>query len=128
MKRHRISRYISMGLVAIGVLMATGCATTDTVSPRFPQLQGNINAAKAAEADVYAPIPLKSAEDRLEAAKAAVRNGDMATAGRLVDEAMADADYARAMAPTEKAKETAMKLRQAIQVVRDEIKRMPAVQ
>ena len=111
----------------MGVFMAIGCATTDTVSSRFPQLQENINAAKAADAEVYAPTPLKSAEAKLEAAKSAVAAKDMVSANKLVDEAMVDADYARAMAPTEKAKNAAMKLRQAIQVVRDEISKMPAV-
>lgn len=126
MKRNRISRYVATGLAAMGVFMAIGCATTDTVSSRFPQLQQNINAAKAADAEVYAPTPLKSAEAKLEAAKSAVAAKDMVSANKLVDEAMADADYARAMAPTEKAKNAAMKLREAIQVVRDEIRKMPA--
>jgi hypothetical protein len=128
MKRNMVLRYVVTGLAAIGVCMATGCATTDTVSSRFPQLQENINAAKAADAEVYAPTPLKSAEAKLEAAKSAVTAKDMVSANKLVDEAMVDADYARAMAPTEKAKNAAMKLREAIQVVRDEIKKMPAVQ
>ena len=127
MRRKMVLRYVVTGLAAIGVCIATGCATTDTVSSRFPQLQENINAAKAADAEVYAPTPLKSAEAKLEAAKSAVAAKDMVSANKLVDEAMVDADYARAMAPTEKAKNAAMKLREAIQVVRDEIKKMPAV-
>ena len=127
MKRNMVSRYVATGLAAIGVCMAIGCATTDTVSSRFPQLQENINAAKAADAEVYAPTPLKSAEAKLEAAKSAVAAKDMVSANKLVDEAMVDADYARAKAPTEKAKNAAMKLREAIQAVRDEIKKMPAV-
>jgi hypothetical protein len=127
MKRNMVLRYVSTGLTAIGVFMAIGCATTDTVSSRFPQLQENINAAKAADAEVYAPTPLKSAEAKMEAAKSAVAAKDMVSANRLVDEAMVDADYARALAPTEKAKNAAMKLRESIQVVRDEIKKMPAV-
>ncbi|MHB8091896.1 MAG: DUF4398 domain-containing protein [Syntrophales bacterium] len=127
MKRNMGLRYVSTGLAAIGVFMAIGCATTDTVSSRFPQLQENINAAKTADAEVYAPTPLKSAETKMEAAKSAVAAKDMVSANRLVDEAMVDADYARALAPTEKAKNAAMKLREAIQVVRDEIKEMPAV-
>ena len=126
MKRNMVSRYVAIGLAAIGVCMATGCATTDTASSRFPKLQENINAAKAADAEVYAPTPLKSAEAKLEAAKSAVAAKDMVSANKLIDEAMVDADYARAMAPTEKAKNAAMKLRESIQVVRDEIKRMPA--
>ena len=127
MKKNIVSRYVATGLAAIGVCMAIGCATTDTVSSRFPQLEENINAAKVADAEVYAPTPLKSAEAKLEAAKSAVAAKDMVSANRLVDEAMVDADYARAMAPTEKAKKAAMKLREDIQVVRDEIKKMPAV-
>ena len=128
MKRNMVLRYVSTGLAAIGVCIATGCATTtDAVSSRFPQLRENINAAKAAEAEVYAPSPLKSAEAKLAAAKSAVEAKDMVSANKLVDEAMVDADYARAMAPTEKAKNAAMKLREAIQAVRDEIKKMPAV-
>jgi len=51
----------------------------------------------------------------------------MVSAARFVDEAMVDADYARAVAPTEKAKNDAMKLREDIQAVRDEVKRMQAV-
>lgn len=127
MKRNMFSRYVATGLAVMGVCMAAGCATTDTVSSRFPQLEENINAAKAADAEVYAPAPLKSAEAKLQAARSAVASEDMDSANKLVDEAMADADYARAMAPAEKARNDAMKLREAIQAVRDEIKQMPAV-
>ena len=127
MKRNMVSQYVATGLAALGVCLVTGCATTDTVSSRFPQLEENINAAKVADAAVYAPTSLKSAEAKLEAAKAAVVAKDMVSANKLVDEAMVDADYARAVAPTEKAKNDTMKLREAIQAVRDEIKKMPAV-
>lgn len=120
------SRYLVTGLAAMGLYMVTGCAT-DTVSSRFPQLEEKIQAAKAVEAEVYAPTPLKSAEEKYEAAKSAVARGDMVAGNKLVDEALADADYARALAPTEKAKNEAIKLREAIQVLHDEIKQMPAV-
>ena len=126
MKRNRVSRYFATGLAAMGLCMATGCATTDTVSSRFPQLEENITAARAVDAEKYAPSPLKSAEAKLEAAKSAMSAKDMVTANKLVDEAMVDADYARAVAPTEKAKHYAMKLLEDIQAVRDEIKNMPA--
>lgn len=127
MKRNMVSRYVATGLVVIALSMAAGCATTDTASSRFPLLEENINSAKAVEAQVYAPTPLKSAEAKLEGAKSAVASKDMVTANKLVDEAMVDADYARAMAPTEKAKLEAVKLREAILAVREEIKKMPAV-
>lgn len=127
MKRIKVLRYIVTGMAAMGLCMVIGCATTDTVSSRFPQLQDNINTAKAADADVYAPTPLKSAEAKLEEAKAAVKAGDMVSANKLVDEAMVDADYARTLAPSEKAKNEAVKLREAIEALRQEIANMPAV-
>jgi len=126
MKRNLVSRYVTTGLLALGVCIAAGCATTDTVSSRFPQLEENINAAKAAEADTYAPAPLKSAEAKLQAARSTVAAGDMVAANKFVDEAMADAEYAQAKAPTEKAKDDARKLSESIQTLREEIKKMPA--
>jgi uncharacterized protein (DUF885 family) len=125
MKRNSVPQYMAAGLAAMGVCMATGCATQDTVSSRFPKLEENINSARAVGADVYAPTPLKSAEAKLESAKSAVAAGDMVLASRLVDEAIADADYARVKAPTEKAKKDAQDLRESIQVLRDEIKKIP---
>lgn len=127
MKKNTVSRYVLTGVAAIGLCLVTACATTDTVSSRFPKLEENINAAKAADADVYAPAPLKSAEAKLAEARAAVQAGDMVAANKLVDEAMADADYAGTLAPTEKAKSDAIKLRESIEAIRDEISKMPPV-
>jgi len=128
MKRNMASRYFATGLAALGLCMAAGCATKDTVSPRFSQVEEHINAAKTAGAEVYAPDPLKSAEAKLESARSAVRGQDMVSAARFVDEAMVDADYARAKAPTEKAKKDALQLRETIQTLRAEIASMPGRQ
>lgn len=127
MKRKMVSQYVATGLAVVGACLVAGCATTDTVSPRLPGLEANINAAKAADAMVYAPAQLKSAEAKLAAAKLALASKDMVAASRLIDEAMVDADYARELAPTEKAKNVAGKLREDIQSVRDHIKQMPSV-
>ncbi|MDD2899291.1 MAG: DUF4398 domain-containing protein [Desulfuromonadaceae bacterium] len=127
MKKKIIARYTAPGLVAIGICVVTGCATPDTASSRFPLLEENINAAKAVDAGVYAPVPLKSAESKLASAKSAVVIGDIDAANRFADEAMVDAEYAQALAPTEKAKSEAVKMRETIQAVRDEIKKLPVV-
>lgn len=127
MKRSTVLRYVATGLAVIGLCVASGCVATDTVSPRFPAVEANINAAKTVGAAEYAPTPLALAESKLAAAKSAVTTGDMGLAARLVDEAMVDADYAQVMAPTEKAKNDAMRLRADIQSLRDEIKKMSAV-
>ncbi len=124
MTKKAISRYVLIGLSLFGLCMASGCAPKDTVSARLPELQDSINAAKEAGAEVYAPTPLKSAEAKLEKAKIAVTAQDMDSGNALVDEAMLDADYARALAPTKKAKNEGTKLRAAIQAVREEINQL----
>lgn len=127
MKRNIFSQYVITGVAIMGICMATGCATKDTVSSRFSVLEENINAARSAGAEQYAPTPLKSAEAKLNAARSAVKVNDMASAARFVDEAMVDADYARAKAPTEKTKNDASQLAAAIQTLREEIRKMPPV-
>lgn len=127
MRSNKVTRYLLIGLATLGLGLAGGCATKDTVSSRFPALQDNIRAAKAVEAEVYAPAPLEAAEAKLTAARLAVQAKDMDAANTLVDEAMVDADYARAAAPTAKAKNEATVMRQEIQKVRREIEQLPAV-
>lgn len=127
MKRNNVSKVFVIGLAVLGISIASGCAIKDTVSHRFPAVQDRIEIAKTAEADKYAPVPLQSAEDKLKSAKDAVRSHNMVSADLLVDEAMADADYAAALAPTQKAKEEAMILSQSIEDVRKKIQQMPAV-
>jgi len=127
MQKNTVLRYVLTGVAGLGLCLSAGCATTDTVSSRFPKLEENINAAKAVDAEAYAPAPLKSAETKLAEARAAVQAGDMVAANKLVDEAMADADYARALAPTEKAKGDAARLRESIETIREEISKMPSV-
>lgn len=127
MKNKLLYRCFAAGLIVCGVSLAGGCATQDTVSPRFPLLKENINGARAVDAEVFAPLALKSAEAKFEKAKAALAAGNMVAANGFVDEAMVDADYARAKAPTEKGKSEAVKLRGEIQKLRDEINKMPAL-
>lgn len=127
MKSKKISRYLVIAVAVLGLGLAGGCVTTDTASSRLPELQDNINAAKAVDAEVYAPTPLKSAEEKLAAARLAVQAKDMVTANQLIDEAMVDADYARAAAPTQQAKNDVMRLRESIQAVQNEIQNLPAV-
>ncbi|HPJ96804.1 MAG TPA: DUF4398 domain-containing protein [Syntrophales bacterium] len=127
MQKNMVLRYVLTGVAAFGLCLVTGCAATDTVSSRFPKLEENIIAAKAVDAEVYAPAPLMSAEAKLAEARAEVQAGNMVAANKLVDEAMADADYARALAPTEKAKGDAIGLRESIEALREEISKMPPV-
>ena len=115
---------MAAALAALSFSFMAGCAVPDTVTPRFPKLEENINAAKDVGAGVYAPSILESAENKYKSAINAVASGDMPLASRLVDEAMADADYAQVKAPTEKAKQDAQNLHDAIEALREEIKNM----
>lgn len=126
MKKNTFPWPLAAALSVAAACMVAGCSTTDTVSSRFPKLEENIAAARTAGADVYAPEALKSAESKLEAARAAVAANDMTKASALTDEALADTDYARAKAPTEQAKKDALQLKADIQALREDIQRISA--
>ncbi len=111
MTRNKITLTLVIGMAFLGISLTSSCATKDTVSYRFPVLQEHIKVAKAADAEIYAPAPLQSAKDKLDAARLAVRTRDMVSANRLVDEALADADYAASIAPREKARTKAVIMR-----------------
>ena len=68
---------------------------------------------------------LRTAEDKLTAARAAAARGEHGEAIRQADQALADADYARARASNAQVKKIADDMRQNIQTLRQELERLP---
>jgi len=83
-----------VGLIA---LVAAGCASARPLaSTKVAQAERAIDEAQQSGAVTTAPTELRTAEDKLKDAQAAMAKGDYDTAIRLADQAAADADYARA--------------------------------
>jgi hypothetical protein len=112
---------------ALVALMATGCASGDATlaSAKVSQAERAVNEAKQSNAGVTAPVELRTAEDKLTAARAAAARGEHGEAIRQADQALADADYARARASNAQVKKIADDMRQNIQTLRQELERLP---
>lgn len=112
---------------ALVAVMAAGCASGDAAlaSAKVSQAERAVNEAKQSNAGVTAPVELKTAEDKLTAARAAAAKGEHNEAMRQADQALADADYARARASNAQVKKIADDMRRNIQTLRQELERLP---
>jgi non-homologous end joining protein Ku len=80
-----------------------------------------VKEVKNSNASANAPSELRAAEDKLGQAKAAFDRKDYGDAYTLAEQALVDADYARAKGSTEKVKKEAEALSQNIRTLRQEI-------
>ena len=97
---------VASGMPAI-ILLAVGCASTPPIpAVNLQAAQQSIANAERVEAGTHAAVELGEARDKLLAAQRAVNDKQMLAAGRLADEARAEADLA--VAKTGVAKATAV--------------------
>lgn len=115
-----------VGVVAVALWGASGCASLEpAASAKLGQADRAVIEATQSNAGVSAAAELKTAQDKLAGAQAAMAKKDYEEAIRLADQALVDADYARAKASTEKVRKMATEMRQNIQTLRQELDRLP---
>ena len=85
------------GLILLAALL-TGCASVPPPDSAMNAAQGQLQAARDAQAADYAPVDLGFAQDKFQQAQAAMAQRDYADAATLAEEARADAELARAKA------------------------------
>lgn len=125
MKTARKRSYPALILVfLVSSLFAFGCAAKVAPVESITGAAMAIKEAENANAGVHAPLELRLAEEKLNAAKQAVAREDYTEAQRLSDEALADAQLAEAKSRAEKSKVTAEEMRESIETLRHEIERM----
>lgn len=113
-------------LLGVMVLLAAGCATGKGVtSEKLAVVEKAIGEAREETARTSAPLELKSAEQKYAEAQSAVKKEEFVLANRLADEALADAEYARAKAASAKTRKMADDLTDSIKTLKDEIDRIP---
>lgn len=111
--------------VILSLLILGGCGTTGTPpTNEIANTEMNIKQAVESDANKYAPLELRLAEDNLKAAKAAMANEEYEKAQELADKALADATLARAKSNEAKAKKFAGELQESIKSLQSEINHM----
>jgi len=84
-----------------------------------------IQGARSSQAETYAPLPLKLAEEKLAEAKAAMAEEDYDGARRSAEAALADAELAQSRAKSEKAIRLSEDMEKSVRSLQEEIERTP---
>ena len=109
-------------VLALTILGLSGCSGLAALSrDNISEGDKAMLEAKESNASLNAPVELKAAEDKLEAAKAAFDKKDYDYANRLAEQALADVEYARAKGSSEKERKKADELRQNIKALKQDI-------
>jgi hypothetical protein len=116
---------VRLALPAAFALALAACATTPPPTAQMAVSEKSIHDAIAADAPRYAPVALRSAQDKLDAARIAMNDADYGKAGRLAEEAQADADLAATQARSVKAQHAAAEVQDSIRALRGELARNP---
>jgi len=104
------------------VLMA-GCASTSAPTEQMAVSRAAVSNAMGAGGNQFAPVQIKSALDKMDAAEQAMAAKDYELALRLAEQAEVDAKLAAEMARSAKAQQAAAALQDDIRVLRQEIDR-----
>ncbi len=102
-------------------LLSGACSSGKPPVAKVAAVESAIVQARESIATTYAPLELKFAEDKLTEAKALMDQKDYIPAGRLLDEALADAKLAEAKSRSKQKKIQSAELRDSIEALRKEI-------
>jgi hypothetical protein len=108
------------------LLLATGLGACASVPPPESQMgKADLALRKAEQADAahFAPLEMRTARTKLEAARAAMREDQNLEARRLAEQAKLDAILAAAMAQTAQRQEATDTIRADIEALRAEAER-----
>ena len=126
---HQITAYNklhSFGIGIAGALFIAGCAG----NPPTEQMAVSkvaVSNASSSGGNEFAPILLRSAMEKMDAAERAMTDEDYVLARTLAEEAQADAQLATATARSAKAQKAASALQEDNRVLRREIDRKSAL-
>lgn len=112
-----------IGTAAAAIVLMAGCASTSAPTEQMAVSRVAVSNAMSAGGNQFAPVQLKSALDKMDAAERAMGAKDYELALRLAEQAEVDAKLATEMARSAKARQAADAVQEDIRVLRQEIDR-----
>jgi len=107
-------------MAVCGMLIGVGgCAGTPPIDP-VSSTETAVNRAIEAKAGEYAPLELREAQEKLDAARQAMNDEEYEQAQRLAEAAREDARLAEVKAQSETAREQAREIQSTIETLRQE--------
>jgi hypothetical protein len=121
---HRFSySMLGIGVSAAAVVFIGGCASMPPPTEQMAVTKAAVTSASSAGGNEFAPIPLKMAMEKMDAAERAMAEHDYLLARRLAEQAQVDAQLSAATARSAKAQKAARELQESNRVLRQEIDR-----
>ncbi|RKZ38867.1 MAG: DUF4398 domain-containing protein [Gammaproteobacteria bacterium] len=110
--------------VLAGTLLMSGCGNAlKPPTDKVANAELAISRAQDGNAQTYAPIELRQAEDHLQKAKAAIQAEEYKQAKHFAEKALLDATLAESKAESETARQAAKEMRESIDTLRQETNR-----
>jgi hypothetical protein len=119
----RIARLANAGLIAVAVVVASGCASTPPPTADLALSDAAVAHAASAGAVEAAPADMRSAREKLDRANLAMTTKDYDSARMLARESLVDAQLAERKAESAQARKAAMAVQEDTRVLREEIER-----
>jgi len=115
--------FVSGAAIGIAALLLAACSSGPPPRSEIAVAKSVINDAIVSGAAEGAPAELRSAQEKLDRANAAMTGKDYKRARRLAEEAEADARLALVKEQSVKSQKTAQDLRESVRAVMEEIDR-----
>lgn len=112
-----------MGTIVGAAIFMAGCASTPPPLEQMAVSRAEVSNANSAGGNEFAPIQLKSAMEKMDAAERAMAEKNYVLARQLAEQAQVDAQLAGATARSAKAQKAADALQEDSRVLRKEIDR-----
>lgn len=112
-----------IGVTIAAAMLVAGCASTPAPVEQMATSREAVSNASNAGGNEFAPLQLKSAMEKMDAAEKAMVAKDYVRARQLAEQAQVDAQLAGAMARSAKAKKAADELQEGSSILRQEIER-----
>lgn len=110
-------------VAVVAAILIAGCASTPAPVEQMAVSRAAVINASSAGADELAPLQLKSAKEKMDAAERAMTEKDYVRARQLAEQAQVDAQLAAAAARSAKAKKAADAVQEDARILRQELER-----
>ena len=115
------AKYLSASALLVTLMASlTGCAGAVAPTEQVEMSRNAVSRAVTADATQYAPLEMKSAQDKLKEAELAMHEQEYDKARRLAEQAEWDARLAERKAQAAKAEQALQDARQGVQELREE--------
>ncbi len=118
-------KILSSSILSIAfTIFLSGCASKNPPLDRISSAESAINRASDNKAQIYAPLELKIAKEKLEKAKMLLKDKQYEEAAMIAKEAKVDAELAEEKSRTKETQKIAQEILDSINALKAEIERL----